>query len=370
MGARLHDGRAPGPDGPAPEPALDVAAQTRGRVLLVEPDGTVYVGRGYTILRSRDGGASWERVARVPRPAWRAAAELSRLASRLVRQEIRGLARLSDGTLVAACKSGVFHGPADGGALAPSALAGGDVPLQYPLRLGLGAGDVVAWGEYVSPRRLRPVRIFASRDRGRSFEVVHTLASGEVLHVHNVAWDPTAGHWWVLAGDHGHEPGIGRLAADFSRFEWLAKGEQRYRAVAVFDEGERLLYATDTEMEPNCVVSLDKRSGASERLFELEGSCLYGCRFGDVLAVTTTVEPSRVNHSRDATLWLSRDGERWSCAWRARKDRWHADYFQFGSLVLPSGRSGGDLLWLSGQAVEGLDGRTVALRLAPERLAR
>jgi hypothetical protein len=347
-------------DAAEPDAPLEIHRRTRGRVLLIEPDGTVFVGRGYAIARSRDGGASWQRVARVPRPLWRAAAEQTRLTSRLVRQEIRGLAHLSDGTLVAACKSGLFHGPADGGALAPSAIEAHGLPLQWPLRLGVGPGDVVAWGEYVSRRRLRPVRIFASRDRGRTFETVHTLEAGDVLHVHNVTWDASAGNWWVLAGDHGHEPGIGRLAHDFTRFEWLVKGEQRFRAVSVFDCGDRLLYATDTEMEPNSVISLDKRTGASERLFELEGSCLYACRFGDVLAVTTTVEPSEVNHSQDATLWLSRDGERWRCAWRARKDRWHADYFQFGSLVLPAGRSDGGPLWLSGQAVEGLDGVTVA----------
>jgi hypothetical protein len=340
----------------------EVVAETRGRVLLVEPDGTAYVGRGYSIVRSRDGGRSWQRVARVPRPAWRAVAERSRLASRLVRQELRGLVHLSDGTLVAACKSGVFYGPADGGGLCASALAGHGVPLQYPLRLGVGPGDVVAWGEYVSPRGLRPVRIFASRDRGRSFDVVHTLAAGEVVHVHNVVWDATAGHWWVLAGDHGDEPGIGRLANDFSSFEWLVKGEQQFRAVALFDAGDSLIYATDTEMESNCVVVLDKRTGRAERVFELEGSCLYACRFGDVMALTTTVEPSQVNRSTDATLWLSRNGVDWSCAWRARKDRWHLDYFQFGSLVLPSGRSGPNTVWLSGQAVEGLDGKTLALR--------
>lgn len=341
---------------------LEILGRTRGRAVLLEDDGAVYVGRGYAIHRSGDGGATWQRVGEVPCPPWRHLAELSRLPSRLLRQEIRALARLSDGTLVAACKLGVFHGPGDGAALAPSAIAGEGVPLQFPMRLGVGPGDVVAWGEYVSPRRLRPVRVFASRDRGRSFEVVHSFSPGEILHIHNVIWDASAGHWWVLAGDHGEEPGIGRMSADFARFEWLAKGEQRFRAVSVFDLGDRLVYATDTEMEPNAVIALDKHTGAAERLCELEGSCLYACRVGGLFAVTTTVEPSLVNRSPFATLWLSRDGERWQRAWQARKDRWHADYFQFGSLVLPAGESKRDCLWLSGQAVQGLDGRTIAVR--------
>lgn len=339
---------------------LDVLHRALGRAILLERDGTVYAGRGYAIHRSSDGGASWEGIAAIPRPTWRRLAEPSRLASRLLRQEIRALARLSDGTLVAACKLGLFHGA--GGLLEPSAIAAGNTLLQYPMRLGVGPNDVVAWGEYVAPRKLRPVRIFASRDRGRSFEVVHTFPPGEIVHVHNVIWAPTAGHWWVLSGDHEREPGIGRLSADFTRFEWLVKGEQQFRAVSLFQFGDRLIYATDTERQPNGVIALDTRTGSSERICDLEGSSLYACRFGEFFAVSTTVEPSKVNRSPWATLWLSRDGERWRCAWRARKDRWHPDYFQFGSLILPAGESDESRIWFSGQAVEGLDGRTAAAR--------
>lgn len=339
---------------------LEELHRAPGRVVLLERDGTVYASRAYAIYRRSLAGAGWERVASVPRPAWRRLAEPSRLACRLLRQEIRALTRLADGTLVAACKLGVFYG--DEGELAPSAIAGEGVPLQYPMRLGVGPGDVVVWGEYVAPRRLRPVRVFASHDRGRSFTVVHTFPAGEIVHVHNVLWDATGGHWWVLAGDHGAEPGIGRLSADFARFEWFVKGEQRYRAVTLFDFGERLIYATDTERERNAVIALDRRTGASERLCELDGSCLYACRAGSWYVISTTVEPSTVNDSPFAELWLSRDGERWRQVLRARKDRWNADYFQFGSLILPAGESSHDVIWLSGQALAGLDGLTFAVR--------
>jgi hypothetical protein len=72
-----------------------------------------------------------------------------------------------------------------------------------------------------------------------------------------------------------------------------------------------------------------------------------------------------VNLSRWATLWLSRDGRNWKAAYRARKDRWHFDYFQFGAIVLPVGTAEREILLFSGQAVEGLDGQTAVARLAP-----
>jgi hypothetical protein len=284
-------------------------------------------------------------------------AEASRLACRLLRHEVRALVELDDGTLVAANRRGVFAGAPGGAALAPSRVDAGAVRLLPPLCIGVGPGAVV-FGEYGSPRG-RPMRIFASRDRGASFEAVHAFAPDEILHVHNVVWDPGERHYWVLTGDFERQPGIGRLSADLARFDWLVRGEQRFRAVEIFDAGDRLVYATDTQLEQNALVSLDKRSGRAERLRAFEGSCIYACRFGPWYAIATTVEPSPVNPSRDATLWLSRDLDAWHCVLRAPKDRWHADYFQFGSLVLPRGASSRPVVALSGQAVADLDGQVV-----------
>jgi len=343
--------------------ALEVLRTVPGRAVLAEPDGDMYLGHNYAIHRSSDDGRTWAQVIALPRSPLRRAAELSRLACRLLRQEVRALVRLSDGTLVAASREGVFFGKEGEPEMRPAAVEHGDRAPMPPLRLGRGPGDVVVWGEYASALPPKPMRIFVSRDGGRSFQPAMVLERDTIGHVHNVFWDAAAEHYWILAGDHGHHPGIARISADFSRLEWLGKGDQRYRAVHVFDLGDRLLYATDSEVETNRLVSLDKATGRTETLRTFEGSCIYACRFGDLYALTTTVEPSRVNRSRDATLWLSRDGEEWRCAWRARKDRWHADYFQFGSIVLPAGASQSETLVFSGQAVRGLDGRTVVARL-------
>ena len=293
-------------------------------------------------------------MASLPRDPLRHTAELSRLACRLLRHEVRALAELHDGTLVAANRRGVFAGPPGAGELPAARLEGGAIPVLPPLCLGTGP-DAVLFGEYGSPRG-RPMRIFASRDGGRRFEVVHTFAAGDVLHVHNVVFDEGLDHYWVLTGDFDDQPGIGRLSRDLARFDWFVRGAQRFRAVDVFDLGDRLVYATDTQLEANSLVSLDKKTARAERLQSFEGSCIYACRFGEWYAITTTVEPSPVNPSRDATLWVSRDLERWECILRAPKDRWHADYFQFGSLVLPRGRSNRSVVAVSGQAVRGLDG--------------
>jgi hypothetical protein len=113
----------------------------------------------------------------------------------------------------------------------------------------------------------------------------------------------------------------------------------------------------DSEREPNAVMTLDKATGRVERGAEIDGSCIYACRFGGLYVLSTTVEPSKVNHSRFASIWVSRDGDRWTRVLQAEKDRWDARYFQYGSLVLPRGRSDEEQIIFSGQAVRGFDGR-------------
>ena len=349
--------------GAKPELQLEIVREVPGRAVLAEADGTLHVGRNYDIFRSRDEGESFARVASFPRSPWRRAAEVSRLACRLLRQEVRALLRLSDGAYVAANREGVFFGPGDGGLLQSSQVAAGGLKLMPPFCMARGPADEVVWGEYGSWSVPRPIRIFASTDGGRHFETVHTFAPNEVLHIHNVCYDNGRDHYWVLAGDHGAHPGIGWLSSDFQRFEWLARGEQEFRAVRIFDFGDRLVYPTDSEVARNGVVWLDKETGEARRVCELPGSGIYACRFGGIYALSTTVEPSKINTATASGLWLSRDGEHWDAVYWGEKDRWSAKYFQFGSLVLPSGESDHETLFFSGQAIRGLDGRTLVARL-------
>ncbi len=145
----------------------------------------------------------------------------------------------------------------------------------------------------------------------------------------------------------------------------LLSPTRRYRAVHAFDQGDHLVYGTDTELEPNTIVRFDKSTGETEALQTIGGSAIYGCQFGDLLAISTTVEHSAVNRSREAELWLSRDGERWTRVHQARKDIWHGLAFQFGSLVLPTGGGSDETVVFSGQSVRGMDNRIFSARWTP-----
>lgn len=333
-----------------------------GRMLHVTREGVVYLARGYSIFRSADEGCSWSRVCDMPQSIVRRAASISRMASRLLRHEVKAMNLLSDGTVVASNREWVYRAGLGETQMSRSSVDDGSQPLAPPMTMSVGPNDRILWGEYNSKTAHGlPVRLFVSDDRGRSYQIARTFEGGSILHLHNLQHDARLRCYWVLAGDHNHEPGIGRLSEDLREFEWVAKGEQRFRAVQVFDLGDYLLYGTDTEREKNAVVRFEKKTGRVERGQELDGSCIYGCRFGGIFALTTSVEVSSVNLGREAGLWLSRDGERWTRVFSATKDRWHPVYFQFGSIVLPRGESDRETVYFSGQALAGIDGKAFAM---------
>lgn len=334
-----------------------------GRALLVRACGRMYVGRGCSIWSSDDDGARWTLEASLPVSWKRRVGRLARIAARALRFEIRALGVLSDGGLVASHREGMYCTRPGDPTPIRSAIAAGERPVQMPMTLTVGPDDEVVFGEYeAATRHGSPVRIYASHDLGRSFEVVHTFPANEILHVHSLLFDPLHRHYWVFCGDFDDEPGIGILSNDFSCFDWFRKGEQQYRLCEAFDFGDRLIYATDTPLDTNRILSLDKRSGQIVQLGVVRGSCLYAARFGELLAFSTTAEPGAFDGHDAPSLWVSRDGDRFDEVVVTHKDAWpHA--FQFGSLVLPRGCSGRENVFFSGQAVKGLDGRVVLARL-------
>jgi len=340
----------------SPAARLQERAATHGRALRLGADGSLYISRGYNVLQSKDEGQTWTLRASMPVEGIRRLARLSRMAARLLRHEVKAFDELSSGGCVAANREGVYFARRGEQAMHSSAVEAAGQPVKPPMTMTVGPNDRILWGEYNSKTdHGLPVRLYVSDDGGASYSIAHVFEGGSILHLHNLVYDAGLNCYWVLAGDHGLQPGIGRLSGDLKDFDWIAKGEQKYRAVDVFDLGDTLVYATDTERERNALMTFDKATGRFERGREFEGSCIYACRFGGIFAITTTVEPSPINPSRHAELWLSRNAHDWSLALRAEKDRWNPVYFQFGSIVLPRGISPRETILYSGQALKGLD---------------
>lgn len=330
-----------------------------GRVVSLAPDNTIFLGRNYKLF-SVDAAGNFNLAAIAPCPAKRKLIVTSRLLCRLFRHEIRGVVVLSDNSKVVATRQGLYYGSPDDTILTPADLPELTPEIKRPMTITADSQNRILWGEYWGNPGLRAVRLFVSYNKGHSYEPFFSFKPGEVKHVHNIIEDPHDNCYWVLVGDHAEQSGIGRLSKDLKTFDWLVKGQQKYRAVCAFIFSDQLIYATDSEKEPNHIFRLDKSSGKLEKICDLPGSCIYAARFGKWYTVATTSEyfDFETIGSKMATLWVSDDCENWQQVFTADKDIWNKKYFQFGSLILPRGQWDNNDIIFSGQAVKKYDNVT------------
>jgi len=317
------------------------------RALLWDKD-ILYGCQGYKIVRLVPGANIWEPVT-VFRPAWwRTLTSHLALSSRLARDGFHALAVLPDGTMVGAVPGAIVTRPSRDAEFHVShrILRG-----TRPLHITAVPSGTIYWGEYFDNRERSEVHIYASQDRGLTWQVAYTFPARAIRHVHNIVYDRWGDCLWILTGDEGAECKVLRSSCDLRSIDTVLNGSQQARAVAALPSPDFLYLSTDTPLEENHVYRLD-RSGHLERVGNLNSSSIYGSRVGQDLFFSTMVEPSTVNTSREVHLVGSREGTNWWPLARWKKDSFSMKYFQYGNAFLPDGENGTDLLAVTTVAVE------------------
>jgi len=243
-----------------------------------------------------------------------------------------------------------------------------------------GFTDQVCFGEYLGNPAKAPVTVWGDGGEG-AWRPLHVFADGEIEHVHTLVPDPQRGVVWILVGDFGQAAGIWMARDDFRVVEPVLRGSQRYRAAEAFPTADGLVYATDSQLEPNSIRLLRERDGrwVDEQLASLPGSCIHACMVGDRMCFSTTVEPGLGTGFLPYDLLQPRIGpaieRRWSDVvvgdpergfarvgtWR--KDVWPMGLCGFGTIsfvsgVLPAGR-----LVAYGTALRGFDDATLVFSI-------
>ncbi len=336
---------------------LNITKVLKGRVVNVADDGTVYIGQNYNIYAYRSDNESLSLVVKVPSPLYRRCIEPFRLLCRLMRHEMRGFAVLPRGDKIVAPRQGIFYAAKNETIAKSAVIPQLNPPLRPPMTITVDSASRVLWGEYWGNIERREVRICMSDDNGKNYQLVFSFKPGEIRHIHNIQEDPFENYYWIFAGDHGKDPGIGILSRDFKNFEWVVKGEQKYRGVNGFIFKDRIVYGTDSEKEPNGIYSLDKKTAQVAKLCDTPGSSIFASKFGKWYVLSTSVEYFEKHVNNFATLWVSADADNWQKVLEAPKDIWSKKYFQFGGFVLPSGNSRKNQIAFSGQAIKKFDNR-------------
>lgn len=280
-------------------------------------------------------------------------------ASRLLRAEITRLYHFQNDTWMCIAKKGIFRYNS------ASKLFEKCCHIEKgsrPMNLCQTKDGAIYFGEYSSNPNREEMRIFRSIDIGNTWNVAYTFRKGEINHIHGLFEDPYTSYLWVATGDLDTACILGYTKDGFKTFIPLFSGNQQYRAcVPLFKENE-IIYATDSQYEQNYIRSLNRKTGQITNLQPIQGSGIYAAMGDWGFAVSTSVEPSKVNKDKSSHLWWSKDGHHWVELAAYKKDYLPPIYFQFGSLRFPSFEKGVRDLVFTGRAVCQVDGKTCYIK--------
>lgn len=233
----------------------------------------------------------------------------------------------------------------------------GDCPLKASVAL-LPDGSCL-FGEYFRNAERGPVHIWRVSPDLAQLELAHRFDAGTVRHVHGVYRDPhVPGAQWITTGDADGECFLWRTDDELRTLERIGDGTQKFRAVFLFFTPDHLIWFTDSNLEQNFMMSMDRRAGTVHRHQPMDSSVWYGVHTLDGVSLcATTIEQGPGVLSASATIHASTDGFTWTAVRRFRKDPWRPmGLFKYGIISFASGQLRSDSVWISGEALWNLDG--------------
>jgi hypothetical protein len=185
-----------------------------------------------------------------------------------------------------------------------------------PLNFNCSENEIL-FGEYHSnQQRTDETNIYQIRNN-ESPKIVYTFKKNEIRHVHNCIFDKHRKGWWILTGDNDSESNIYFYN---KRLSLIAGGSQKYRAVEIILESEKIFIPSDTPFQKNKIRIYHNKSEVLEDVFQVNGSVFHAKKIKDIYFISTVTEPSEINKSKKAILYGSLDGINWSILFEAKKD--------------------------------------------------
>jgi hypothetical protein len=328
-----------------------------------EADGTLWGTDGRWIVRGRSGGA-WTRLARFPFVWRRDLLAFTRPLTRALRADKANLFVNMNGLVLAIRASQVYRVSTEG-SLVPLFTIAGDSVLHGGI-----CQDQQGWtvfGEYFMNPSREAVRIWRVDPDLEAWEVAHTFAPGAVRHVHGVYRDPyEAEALWITVGDKDGECFFYRTRDRFKTLERFGEGNQRWRAVRLFFTPDHICWLTDSQLEQNHALRIERATGRLEVGGVLRAPAWYGAVTAEGLYVAfTTVEPGPAVQRSSAAVLVSEDAFHWEEIYGFEKDPWRPmKIFKYGVISCPGGTLETAEFPVSGEGLVGLDGASALLRIA------
>lgn len=281
-----------------------------------------------------------------------------RFTRRLFRAEVTHLYLFQDQTWFCIARKGIFRYNKESGLFEKCCSVERGT---RPMNLCQASDGSIYYGEYCYNPQKHSMRVFRSRDNGSHWEVAYSFQDGEINHIHGVFNDPYTGRLWVATGDDDTACILGYTEDGFRTFVKEFSGSQLYRVCVPLFTGDEIIFATDSQYKQNVIRSIDRKTGETKDWQEIQGSGIYAAQNGNLMMVSTTVEPSGVNMDQSSHLWYSWDGHRWKELISYKKDFLPKTYFQFGSIRFPNYLEISDRAVYHGRALKRIDGKSVVI---------
>lgn len=220
------------------------------------------------------------------------------------------------------------------------------------------ASGIIVQAEYGANPERRGVPVYASRDRGSTWEMVYELPAGSARHVHSCNWDPVDRRIWICTGDFDGENFLLSADEEFMSVEWIGDGSQDWRTCGLLFEPDAVYFGMDSPLESSFVMRLDRKTRILERMQPLPGPVWYSKMLSDGwMLMATAVERGPAVESRRAKIFASRCGTHWVPVASHAKDLWPMPWFKNGTINFADGVQSSKRFFFSGEALRGLDGR-------------
>lgn len=206
-----------------------------------------------------------------------------------------------------------------------------------PLRHGIVyVENTIIYGDYWANTKREPVNLY--RIDLVSFEQKVLSVFEHVRHIHCTQIDIRDNRYvFVCTGDTDSESGIYRVELSSGIYETVAEGAQCYRAVSLIQDGNILIWGSDSPATQNAIYCLDLVCGGGAKLVvTIDGPAYYSTKSADgSFYIATTIEDRR---RHKAIIYASTDrGLSWSPCRLFKKDIWPDKWFGYGSVEFPRG---------------------------------
>lgn len=183
----------------------------------------------------------------------------------------------------------------------------GDQGVRHNGLIKLKSGSVL-FGEYFRNSKHTNVRLYISKDAGKSWQVAYEFPAGQIRHIHAVQQDPYTGKIWILTGDEGQADRMLWSADEGKTLNLLGGGRQKWRVTQLVFTPNMLYWGADSRKRNSDeagVYQWEKNSRVLNKIAHVDGAIFYATRLAKGTIVMSTVREGASNEIDDKTrLWI------------------------------------------------------------------